>query len=410
MLRTQKSRRPPDSILEAEESERKGTRMDIVWFAEIKWDYLKTRKQQIITRKPADTRLLFLEPYVKGRSNQYTVREEGDVLCITIPFVKAGPPGLSRQVLDRAFIRSLVDRYAYSRCKRILSQVNFDIENLGCILSNIHAIRVASRIHRRFLLYDCNDAHAAFPGMPDWSREYFKETCRRADTVFASSQTLIESISAERGSVDGIEYIGNGVEYERFQSGAEPDVTAAVDQPFRIGYLGAIAPWFDFASLELLAVRHPEWNIDLVGPVLGGAQEELDKLTAHANVTHSGAVPHDQVPAILREFTIALIPFRYGELTRGVNPNKLYEYLAVGLPVVATRFCREVQMFPDIVRAAEPGEEFVNACERTIQLLTEGSRSKIAMDAKRIAKEHDWNDIAEKFWSNVRTMMEAKHG
>lgn len=384
--------------------------MDIVWFAEIKWDYLKTRKQQIITRKPHDIRLLFIEPYVKGRSNRYTVRSEGNVLCVTVPFVKSVPPGVSRWVLDRKLARSMVDRCAYLRTVKILERLKFDHGKPGCILSNIHAIHVAARIPKRFLLYDCNDAHAEFPGMPGWSREYFAETCRRAHAVFASSHALMESVSKERNRTNGIEYIGNGVEYERFQSAEEPEQPSGVSQKFRIGYLGAIAPWFDFASLELLAVRHPEWSIELVGPVLGGAQEELNSLTKQPNVTHSGAVPHDEVPSVLRDFTIALIPFRYGELTRGVNPNKLYEYLAAGLPVVATRFSRDVQVFPDVVRAAEPGEEFVKACEDTVHLLSAGSRPSISAKAKRIAKEHDWGGIAEKFWNNVRQMMEAYHG
>jgi glycosyltransferase involved in cell wall biosynthesis len=384
--------------------------MDIVWFAEIKWDYLKTRKQQLITRKPDDIRLLFIEPYVKGRSNRYTVRSEGDVLCVTIPFVKSVPPGPARWALDRRFVRSAVDRYAYSRTRRFLSQLEFDRTNMGCILSNIHAIEVASKIPRSFLLYDCNDAHAAFPGMPDWSREYFTETCRRADQVVVSSHTLAESVGAERNGTGGIEYIGNGVDFERFQFGTGGEASTKAGGAIQIGYLGAIAPWFDFATLEILAAQHPEWNLTLVGPVLSGAQEELDRLTKHPNVSHSGAVPHEEVPAVLRQFAVALIPFRYGELTRGVNPNKLYEYFAVGLPVVATRFCREVQMFPNVVRAAEPGRPFVEACEEAVNMLSEGSGMAIAVEAKRIAKENDWNGIAEKFWSNVRHLMEAQNG
>ncbi|MFH1755494.1 MAG: glycosyltransferase [Candidatus Latescibacterota bacterium] len=384
--------------------------MDIVWFAEIKWDYLKTRKQQIITRKPDDIRLLFLEPYVKGRDNRFAVRSEGSISCATVPFIKSVPPGLLRWAMDRPFVRSLIDQYACWRTRRILNSLRFTGGNLGCIISNIHAVRVASRIPRRFLLYDCNDAHAEFPGMPHWSRKYFTEACRRADAVVTSSHTLAESVSEERNGAGGVEYIGNGVEFDRFQSGGQLRPIRADAGEYRIGYLGAIAPWFDFDSLELLALRHPEWKVDLVGPVLSGAHEELQRLVHLPNVTHSGPVPHADVPAVLREFSVALIPFRYGELTRGVNPNKLYEYLAVGLPVVATRFCREVQMFPGVVRAAEPGEPFAEACEEIVQCLAGGAQSAIAAEAVSIAKDHDWNGIAEQFWKKVRHMMEVQDG
>jgi len=384
--------------------------MDIVWFAEIKWDYLKTRKQQIITRKPDDIRLLFIEPYVKGRENRFTVYSRGDILCVTVPSVKSVPPGMLRRCLESGTIRSWIDRYAILRTGRILKKLRFDRAKPGCILSNIHAIRVALHTPRKFLLYDCNDAHAAFPGMPDWSRLYFEETCRRADTVFVSSHTLAEGIVRARGHAEGVEYIGNGVDFERFRADDPPVPSAAPPGKIRVGYLGAIAPWFDFDSLALLADRRPEWSIVLVGPVLGEAQEELDSLTRLPNVTHRDAVPHEKVPSVLREFSVAVIPFRYGELTRGVNPNKLYEYLAVGLPVVATRFCREVDMFPDVVRTAEPGEPFVRACEESVALLSDSSRTAMRAQAIRIAKEHDWDGIAGKFWSSVRHMMEAKNG
>ena len=74
--------------------------MNIIWFSEIKWDYLKTRKQQIISRKPSDSKLLFLEPFVKGRANNYRLRKEGDIFCATVPFVKAVPSPPLRWFLD----------------------------------------------------------------------------------------------------------------------------------------------------------------------------------------------------------------------------------------------------------------------------------------------------------------------
>jgi len=70
-----------------------GPTIDVVWFAEIKWDYLRTRKQQLIRRKPDDIRLLYLEPYVRGRDNLglRAVDDATSMWCATVPFVKAVP-------------------------------------------------------------------------------------------------------------------------------------------------------------------------------------------------------------------------------------------------------------------------------------------------------------------------------
>ena len=45
--------------------------MKIVFFSEIKWHYLRTRKQQLVRRFPAEWKILFLEPYAAGRANSF---------------------------------------------------------------------------------------------------------------------------------------------------------------------------------------------------------------------------------------------------------------------------------------------------------------------------------------------------
>jgi glycosyltransferase involved in cell wall biosynthesis len=380
--------------------------LQIVWFSEIKWDYLKTRKQQIISRKAADTQLLFLEPYVKGRRNLFKLRTEGDIFCATIPFIKSSPTFPWRTVLDRRSARFAVDLIAKSRIQTIFRQLGFEASNLGFIISNIYAADIVEGMQRKFLLYDCNDDHAAFPGMRSWTQTYFNRTSRNADAVFASSQALLEKVGVVRGDKGGIEYLGNGVDYAHFQT---TNGEKAHDRP-RIGYIGALAPWLDFEVIADLATRHPEWEVVLVGPILLGVEQDVMKLTELPNVFHLAAVPYDRLPEILGQFSLGLIPFRYNELTRGVNPNKLYEYLAAGLPVVATRFSDEVERYPDLCRAVDPGEGFVAACEEVVASISdEGRAAAIAEAARTAAQENDWNVIAETFWAKVRAMMNEEY-
>jgi glycosyltransferase involved in cell wall biosynthesis len=382
--------------------------MQIVWFSEIKWDYLKTRKQQIISRKPADLQLLFLEPFVKGRRNFYRLRTEGDIFCATIPFVKTAPTSLWRSVLDRQSARLAVDLVARSRIQSLLHGLKFDPRRVGFVISNIYAADIAIRLPKKFLLYDCNDDHSKFPGMRSWTEAYFYRTSRNADSVFASSRALLEKVSTVRGDARECHYLGNGVDFAHFQNGTADTEQAARQGTPRIGYIGALAPWVDFEATAELARRHPEWEIVLVGPILHKVDEQVLKLTSLPNVFHLPAVSYDRLPGILRQFTLGLIPFRYNELTAGVNPNKLYEYLAAGLPVVSTRFSEEVQKYPDLVKSVDPGDDFVRACEETMKAVSDpGSRSRIAEKARQAARENDWDVIAKKFWDKVREMTDS---
>ena len=71
--------------------------MNVVWFAEIKWDYLRTRKQHLVLRRPQGVDVVFFEPYVRGRENRYDLRSVDGIHAATIPLVKSipgrGPPG-----------------------------------------------------------------------------------------------------------------------------------------------------------------------------------------------------------------------------------------------------------------------------------------------------------------------------
>jgi len=378
--------------------------MDIVWFAEIKWDYLKTRKQQIIRRKPSDVRLLYLEPFVKGRVNRFELRRDGDILCATVPFIKAVPGSPLRWILDRRWGRAAVDRLVRSKVRRIMRQAGMVPSETGLVLSNVYAIDVARRVQGKFLLYDCNDVHDAFPGMPPWTARYYADACRGADAVFASSQALYDDATSLRGDAAGCHLLGNGVQFDHFKGVVDEMGWPDPPDPPRIGYLGAIAPWFNFEFVDAMARAHPEWEVVLVGPVMLGAGPEVDRLTRLANVSVRDPVPYEEVPRVLRSFTVGTIPFRYDSLTRGVNPNKMYEYLAVGLPVAASRFSVEVQAYPEVTTASETADEFVRACEHFVDLARDPSRLSVhRAQAIEIAAGHDWAVIAERFWKYVKS-------
>lgn len=380
--------------------------MKIVWFSEIKWNYLRTRKQQIISRKPADVELLFLEPFKRSARNSYRLRPEGPVVCATIPFLKSAPFFPWTTVLDRRSARWLVDFAARKRIEQIFRSLDFDAADTGFIVSNIYAAGIVSRLPRKLLVYDCNDDHSSFPGMRSWTQAYFQKTSREADAVFASSEALLKKVADVRGRTDGCAYLGNGVDYAHFQTGEAASSRRAAGSKPRLGYIGALAPWFDFDAVADLARERPQWEIVLVGPLLSGVEKRLEETTALPNVFQLPAVSYDKLPGILAQFTLGLIPFRYNELTRGVNPNKMYEYLACGLPVVSTRFSSEVEKFPLVVRAVDPGPGWVAACDELVEAVSDSERAaEISERARRIARDNDWSTIAARFWSTVEKLM-----
>ncbi len=378
--------------------------MDVVWFAEIKWDYLRTRKQQLVRRRPDDVRVLFLEPRKRGEPAPTGVRERDGVLVATVPFLKAPGNSPLRWPLRLAAVRAAVDARAARAVRRAVARASMRPD--VAVVSNVYAVRAVRGLGVRPVVYDCNDAHTDFPGMPPWTRDYFAALCRLADRVFVTADALADDVAAVRGSRDAVERVGNGVDVAMFEA-ARARVGRRGHDGVVVGYLGAVAPWFDFDAMAALADAHPDWRVEIVGPVLLGAGAELEALARRDNVRVREAVEHEAVPGVLAGFDVGVIPFRGGALTRGVNPNKMYEYLAMGLPVAATRFSTEVERYPDVVAVGEGVGGFVDACERAVARAREGGDA-LRRRAFAVAAANDWDAIARRFWDRVRERVAQK--
>lgn len=380
--------------------------MHVVWFAEIKWDYLRTRKQQLIRRRPRGTDVVYFEPYARGRENRFDLRDRDGIRVATVPFVKSAPAGPVRALLELPAVRGAVDAFVARRVKRHLAQAGIRPADAVFVVSNVFAIRVAAGLSPAALVYDCNDAHADFPGLPRWASGYQRECFRRADRVIVSSRSLRADAAAARGSDANVTFVGNGVDFAAFRRAADSRADAGTHAgAVRIGYLGAVGPWFDFDLVTEVARARPEWSVVIVGPVLAGVAAEVAQLASLPNVTMRPAVPHDAVPGVLAEFTVGTIPFRRTPLTAGVNPNKLYEYLATGLPTVATPFSADLEADADagpVVALAPDAVAFVAACERFANArLDAARRADMTRRAVEVASRHDWDAIAVDFWRCV---------
>ena len=72
--------------------------------------------------------------------------------------------------------------------------------------------------------------------------------------------------------------------------------------------------------------------------------------------------PREEIPAYLSHFDIGIIPFKINEMTKTMNTQKMYEYLAAGLPIVSTPL-PEVKAFSDVISIGEDSELFLKNIE-----------------------------------------------
>ncbi len=246
---------------------------------------------------------------------------------------------------------------------------------------------------KRWLVYDCVDQHAAYPGVNGAMLARSEERLlRRADLLLASAEGLLrEKAPLTRRAV----YVPNGVDSGLFARGLERPLPMldAVPPP-RIGFVGSLYGWIDVPLLEELARLRPEWSLVLVGPT----NQDLSRLLAFPNVHYFGPRPRDEIPAWVARFDAALNPFRVGDLARHVNPLKVWEYLAAGVPVVSTDM-PEVRRLGDLVCVAQGPGGFVAGLERALAERRIPERVAARQEA---ARRHDWAVLFEQALAAVR--------
>jgi glycosyltransferase involved in cell wall biosynthesis len=206
------------------------------------------------------------------------------------------------------------------------------------------------------------------------------DAARRVDLVTYSATDLADDAAAlkPRRSL----HLANGADVGHFAEPRPPPVEyAEIPQP-RAVYVGAMAEWFDFDLMALAAKARPDISFVLIGAA-DLAQRRLPNLP---NLHVLGPRPWDTLPAYLQHAAIGLIPFdirNHRDLVYGVNPLKLYEYAASGLPVVSVAW-PELRRLNAPIALAETPDGFIASLDRMLA-------SPPPPEAlKAFAARHDW--------------------
>jgi glycosyltransferase involved in cell wall biosynthesis len=238
------------------------------------------------------------------------------------------------------------------------------------------------------VIYHCVDDIASQAGIDAASfaaaeRRY----AARADLVIASSPVLADRMRTMSGRVL---YAPNVADTDHFSSALLPGpidpAVAALPEP-RILFVGAIAAKkLDLDLLAALATARPGWTFVLIGPLgLGDPDTDVSALRRMANVHLLGSRPQAHLPEVLRGAAVGLIPYRRTRLTESIFPMKVYEYLAAGLPVVATGLpALEGLDGVDLVDGVEPT---LGAIERALREDSPARRRAHSNAARR----HSWD-------------------
>jgi uncharacterized SAM-binding protein YcdF (DUF218 family)/glycosyltransferase involved in cell wall biosynthesis len=346
---------------------------DILCISSIDWDFIWQGHQEIMSTLAAEGhRVLFLEntgvraprlrdlPRLRQRVRNWSrgtggFREERPNLFVYSPIVLPLPYSRVARWINRLFLVHSLRRW--------MRAVGYSRPVVWTFLPTPLAHALLDHLDPALTIYYCIDDLAS--SSPEARRIATSERAmfRRADLVFVTSEKLRARAAQHAASVHFFPF---GVRFAAFDAArqaaaAPPADVASLTRPVA-GYVGGMHQWVDQDLLVEVARRLPHVTFVFVGP----EQCDLSRLKACANVVLLGSKPHAELPIYIRSFDVGLVPYRLSEYTTNVYPTKLNEYLAMGIPVVATDLV-EIQRFNQdhgqIVTIAGGADAFARAIE-----------------------------------------------
>lgn len=348
------------------------------------WDYDPTCKHHIMkvlsrhndivwinyrgTRKPRATRADIAAIGSALRSVAGGIKRVGPRFIQTTPLVVPGAShplmlALGRRLLV-AQIRRAVRRIA-GYASKPLQVWAFAPDVPGLI----------GRFGEECFVYYCTDDFTQFEGLsPERITATENELLDRADVVFTTSETLLADKRRRRSDVV---LARHGVDFSLFASAWRRRLERPADLPDSgkpiFGFFGLIHHWIDVDLLAAVAHLRPHYDFVFIGE----SKVNVAALEASPNAFLLGRKRHDELPAYCATFEAGLMPFRYDEMAPSINPIKMYEYLAAGLPVVSTPL-PEAERYRGSVRFATSAQAFALRCDEIVAEKTPNRRAVIS--------------------------------
>jgi len=231
-------------------------------------------------------------------------------------------------------------------------------------------------------------------------------TLSQADAVLVVSSSLREHVVSLGVLPERVHVVPNGVDTELFRPGPRAPAVRerwGLNGGPVVGFVGSYQPWHGVqvlpALLERLLPRYPGLHLVVVGD--GRDRVQLDReieargLAAHTRLT--GPVPHEEVPALIREFDVAVAPYQGPAHDFYFSPLKLFEYMGCAAAIAAPR----LGQIEEVVRDGETGllyspsepDALAATCDRLLSDRDLGRRLGLAAAAD-VRRKYTWDHNA----------------
>ena len=299
------------------------------------------------------------------------------------------PPVLPVNAIRNEWLYRLVLKIDTRICRRSLKRAMKWIGMKKPVMVNaynpIFGEQLQGKLDEKATVYYCYDGFSKDRrGIRAWHAD--RTFSAKVDGIIVSSDFLGKEKLAFNPRVATVK---NGVDFEQFSPSARSGPGPTGNRR-KIGYIGSIDQRFDLETVEFAVKGLPEFDFEFTGDVRNEAVKEA--LGGYPNVAFRPPVKASAVPQLLRGCDAGIIPYICNEVNKNVYPLKINEYLAVGVPVVLTRFADLPEFEGRALFAASPAE-----FREALATVTASDTPELVRDRIAFARSNSWRARAALF-------------
>jgi glycosyltransferase involved in cell wall biosynthesis len=257
----------------------------------------------------------------------------------------------------------------------------------------------------KLAVYDCMDDLASFKDGTEEMRKREDHLLSLVDLLFTGGRSMYES---RKDRHPRAYCFPSGVDVEHYKHTRDPQIQepaaiAEIPHP-RLGYFGVLDERIDWELIAAVARERPQWHWTLVGPF---AKVEPEELPAGSNIHYLGQQEYADLPAFLKGFDIATMPFALNEATRVISPTKTPEYLAGGKPVISTSVPDVVATYDEVVEIADGADTWITTIEQMLAWTDEQRQERLERAAP-LLEQSSWDSVVERMWALMQERLAEK--